>query len=552
VPIKKPKTAKASLENMRRIFTVPQSGKTTLGRIDLEISNNLQGFLNNRIITEEIEPHILEKDFKNIKIPEEPMFVSQQTKFLLEKVVAQSVHTASPSFIGHMTSAIPYFMIPLAKIMIALNQNPVKIETSKAFTPLERQVIAMLHNLIFKNSESFYESLTQSYEHSLGTLCSGGTIANITGLWAARNRMFQPEGDFKGIAAEGFIKALRYKNLDGLAVLVSKRGHYSLSKSVDILGLGYDNLVGVPTTSENKIDTNELKSEITRLKSQNIGILAIVGIAGTTETGNIDPLDELADICEDIGCHFHVDGAWGAATLFSERYAPLLKGIERADSVTIDAHKQLLVPMGAGLCLFKDHTSLNFVEHNANYIIRKGSRDLGKHTLEGGRPGMAMLVHSGLKIIGRKGYELIIDLGIGKAKQFAKMIETHESFELMTAPELNLLTYRYIPTFAQSALKMASQEQAFRINELLNDLTEKIQKQQRSHGKTFVSRTTLGSHKYFGQSLTVLRSVLANPLTTRTHLTDILNEQTEYGLNFTAEDQIESKILSIMEITDKG
>lgn len=76
----------------------------------------------------------IEKDFSDARIPDEPEFVSDHTQHLLDTLVAQSVHTASPSFIGHMTSALPYFLMPLSKIMIALNQNLVKIETSKAFT----------------------------------------------------------------------------------------------------------------------------------------------------------------------------------------------------------------------------------------------------------------------------------------------------------------------------------------------------------------------------------------------------------------------------------
>ncbi len=91
-----------------------------------------------------------------------------------------------------------------------------------------------------------------------------------------------------------------------------------------------------------------LKAEYQRLQDANIRVLALVGIAGTTETGHIDPLEDLADFAAEIGCHFHVDAAWGGPTLFSSTHRRLLKGIERADSVTIDAHKQLYVPMARG------------------------------------------------------------------------------------------------------------------------------------------------------------------------------------------------------------
>lgn len=519
------KKAEATLETMRKIFTVPESEQSTLHRLDREISENLLGFLGSRIVAGDIAPANLEQDFMETCVPEAPMFVSEQVEFLLNKVVAQSVHTSSPSFIGHMTSALPYFMFPLAKIMMTLNQNVVKIETSKAFTPLERQVVGMLHRLVYDEADDFYAQWTQSFSHSLGVFCSGGTIANVTALWAARNRRFGPRPGFAGVAEEGLAAALEHEGLAGAAVLVSRRGHYSLGKSADLLGLGKRQLIGIPVTARHTIDLTALRQQLTALRARRIGVLAIVGIAGATETGSVDPLSDLADIAHEHGAHFHVDAAWGGPTLFSSRHRHLLDGIRKADSVTLDAHKQLYVPVGAGMVVFKDVQALSAVEHHANYVIRKGSRDIGKHTLEGTRTGMAMLVHSALRIIGRRGYELLIDLGIDKAAQFAMMIESAPDFELVSAPVLNLLTYRYVPRAARAIFSNGSLEQKVATNDKLNALNESIQKEQRAGGKTFVSRTRLETAAHGGQVLTVFRVVLANPLTTNQILADILEEQ---------------------------
>ena len=270
----------------------------------------------------------------------------------------------------------------------------------------------------------------------------------------------------------------------------------------------------------------ELRGAVRRLRERNILPLALVGIAGTTETGNVDPLEALADYAGELGCHFHVDAAWGGPTLFSDRHRHLLAGIERADSVTIDAHKQLYVPMGAGMVVFRDPTALSAIEHHANYILRHGSKDLGSHTLEGSRPGMAMLVHAGFSIIGRKGYELLIDMGIERARTFADLINRHPDFELTSEPELNILTYRYCPHQVQQALAQATAEQRTAINALLDQVCQLLQKHQREAGKTFVSRTRLRVAHY-GEELTVLRVVLANPLTTDEILASILAEQCE-------------------------
>jgi len=523
---------------MYRVFTVPEAPESTLSRIDQNISSNLAGFLQEHIVAVERDLSEVEKDFSDYAIPEKPIFVSEQAQFLLDKLVANSVHTASPSFIGHMTSALPYFMLPLSKIMIALNQNLVKTETSKAFTPMERQVLGMIHRLVYEQDGAFYRKWMHDPRYALGAMCSGGTVANLTALWVARNNAFPAEGSFRGIHQEGLFRALRYYGCEGAAILVSRRGHYSLRKAADVLGLGRDFLVPIDTDDDNRINTDALREKCLELHRQKIRVMAICGIAGTTETGNVDPLDAMADIAREFSAHFHVDAAWGGPTLFSRSHRHLLRGIEKADSVTFDAHKQLYVPMGAGLVVFRDPGLASAVEHHAQYIIRKGSRDLGSTTLEGSRPGMSMLIQSGLRILAREGYEILIDQGIDKAATFAEMINTETDFELITKPELNILTYRYCPEKVQQALTIADSLQAERLNTCLNRITKFIQKTQRERGKAFVSRTRLEPARYFHHPCIVFRVVLANPLTTKEILADILKEQRELSSDEGIQDEI--------------
>ncbi|WP_371373949.1 pyridoxal-dependent aspartate 1-decarboxylase PanP [Thalassotalea aquiviva] len=519
--------AEATYESMMRIFTIPEAPDSTLSKIEAEISQNLNGFLANHIVATDKPLSEIEKDFAHSSIPEQPTYVSDHTHHLLEKLISQSVHTSSPSFIGHMTSALPYFLLPLSKLMTGLNQNLVKIETSKAFTPLERQVLGMMHRLVYSNSEDFYQQWMHNANSSLGAFCSGGTVANITALWVARNTLLKPQGDFTGVANQGLHKALAHYNYQGLAVLVSARGHYSLKKAADVLGIGRENVIAIKTDANNRIDLNELEQTCERLQQQNIKVMAIVGVAGTTETGNIDPLKEMAAIAKKYQCHFHVDAAWGGATLLSKTHRNLLDGVELADSVTIDAHKQMYVPMGAGLVVFKNPSAVASIEHHAEYILRRGSKDLGSHTLEGSRPGMAMMVYASLHIISRLGYEMLIDQSIEKAKYFANLIKAHPDFELISEPELCLLTYRYVPHEVQQYLESADKETALKINVKLDSLTKFIQKRQRENGKSFVSRTRIEVAKYDGRKTLVFRVVLANPLTNEQILQDVLEEQVQ-------------------------
>ncbi|RUO68285.1 pyridoxal-dependent aspartate 1-decarboxylase PanP [Idiomarina ramblicola] len=526
--------AEVSQESLYRIFTIPEAPDSTLGKIEKHLSENLMGFLGEHIVAREKPLQEIERDFDKSQIPEEPQFVSDHTEFLLDKLVAHSVHTASPRFIGHMTSALPYFLLPLAKLMVGLNQNLVKIETSKAFTPLERNVIGMLHHLVYQQDAPFYNRWMHSAQHSLGAFCSGGTIANMTALWVARNRLLQADGDFAGIAADGLAAGLQHYGYSKLTVVVSERGHYSLSKAADVLGIGRKNLVSVATDSDNRICIDELRKTCENIAKEGGKVLALVGVAGTTETGHIDPLDDMATVAEEVDAHFHVDAAWGGATLLSEQHRPLLAGIERADSVTIDAHKQMYVPMGAGLVLFKSPSLVKSIEHHAEYIIRQGSKDLGSHSMEGSRAGMAMMVFSAMHVIGRRGYELLINNSIDKARYFSKLIAEQDDFEVITEPELCILTYRFVPVKVKAALKKATPAQLARLTPHLNALTRYIQKRQRESGQSFVSRTKLTPAQYHHEPTVVFRVVLANPLTTDEMLQEVLDEQRQIASKATS------------------
>ncbi|VEL98686.1 glutamate decarboxylase [Alteromonas sp. 76-1] len=516
--------AQVSLEHLFRVFTKPEHKDSKMAQIEQHLSDNILDFLSQHVVTKKTSLEEIEKDFSDSKVPESPEFVSTHAESLLDKLVAHSVNTYSPTFIGHMTSALPYFHLPLSKLMVGLNQNLVKIETSKAFTPLERQVLGMMHNLVYDESKDFYDSHLHSAKRSLGAFCSGGTIANITALWVARNKILGPQEGFAGVAKAGLAAAYRFHDINHLGVMCSKRGHYSLSKAVDALGLGRDQLLSLPAPNQT-LDPEKALAAGKRYQEEGNKLLAIVGVGGTTETGHVDPLNELADVAKELGCWFHVDAAWGGATLFSSQYKHRLKGIERADSVTIDAHKQMYVPMGAGMALFKNPEDANAVRHHAQYILRAGSKDLGATTLEGSRNGMAMMVYSAMHIFGRRGYELLIDRSIEKAGTFADMIAKHPDFELTTSPTLSLLTYRVCPAGLQEKLKYADEATKDKINEKLDRLTVIVQKQQREAGKSFVSRTRLEAPEYPTNCITVFRVVLANPLTSTQDLRNILNEQ---------------------------
>lgn len=490
------------------------------GLLDAAISR----FFASGKINSDIDVSRLKEYFKEYEIPEEPCDIIEYFRSFEKNILSHCINICSPRFIGHMTSSIPFFMKLISDVIVATNQNVVKLETSKALSFVERQVLAMIHRLIYKKSDEFYDLYIQHNQGTLGSIVSGGTIANITSIWCARNKSFAPKGNFKGVEKEGLCAALNYYGYHGAVIIGSTQMHYSFEKAADILGIGSENLIKIPTDSNNRIDLNILRKKITEVMAEGKYVISLVGIAGSTNSGSIDPLRELAGIARDKGIHFHVDAAWGGPLLFSEKHRELLDGIELADSVTIDGHKQFYLPMGTGMVLFRDPETVKYIQKSAQYIIRKNSFDLGKYTMEGSRPGNALFLHAALSIIGIKGYEYLIENGIENANRMAQYIEKSNDFELLNKPDTNIVNYRYIPMKLRdkwNACLLSASD-----NQIIDEFNISLQKRQRKNGKSFVSRTSITHHNYDkSDTIVVLRAVLANPLTTMEDIESVINEQ---------------------------
>ena len=522
---------------LTRTFIRPENeaARSILIKYMEQILFGLHDFLKTHIgFTEEISLKDLADRFTDSLISQTPeKKLANVITDLIEDIAPHAVNVASPYFVGHMTSAIPFFMVHLKTIVAALNQNVVKIETSKVVSVVEKQVLAKIHRLIYQKNDAFYNEHIQSTHTTLGCFTENGTLSNLTALWVARNTRLAPKPGFGGVEKEGLQAAYQAYGIERSVVLVSKRGHYSLNKSGGLLGIGNRNILAVDVDEKNRIDLLLLEKTIRTLtkSSDKTVILAVIGIAGTTETGSVDPLLKLGEICAQNRIHFHVDAAWGGPTLMSENYCHLLSGIELADSVTIDGHKQFYMPMSCGMVYFKDPTLMDGIIYHANYVNRPGSVDLGIKSPSGSREANSLILDSALKIMGSRGYGLLIDHGIETARKFADEIEKRPDFQLITPPELNILTYRLCPLDLQEKLVGSDAKQTSIINEKLNDINHEIQRLQREAGNSFVSRTTLDIKGFSGQNIVVLRAVIMNPMTTIDILREILDEQEEIYKN---------------------
>ena len=546
---------KVDVEHLQKLFIMPDSADKFLefGQDLLDLIHNF--FQDKGGIHSSISLADLSKIFSKTSIPKNPQLLKDVLFEIKNKIIAHSVKVGNPYYIGHMTSAIPYFMILIEMIIAALNQNQVKIETAKASTYVERELIAWMHKLIFKKSESFYKSYIQHRDYSLGNVTLDGTMANLTAMLVARNKAFRPRGNFPGIRKAGLFEAYRYYGYTKAVIIVSKRGHYSLDKIARIIGIGDENVIRIPVDSMNKIDINKLEKTCNEIKENNSSgkektkILAIVGIAGTTETGNIDNLKEIRRIADEHDAFFHVDAAWGGSVLLVDEYRYLFNGIEKADSVTIDAHKLLYSPPSMGMAIFRDEADLNFLKHYSNYIIRPDSVDLGRFTIEGSRSFTALKPWATLKIIGTKGFKLLFEHSFELTSAMRGIVERHCDFEAMNQPELFIFNYRFVPEEIQEKMslldlritdtgnkngstshvktKLLGRIEKFNI--LLNELNIELHKIAREEDNSFVSRTTYDSPLYYYQNIVVLRTVLINPLTTVDILKEIIKDQVRIG-----------------------
>ena len=527
-----------SLEYLSKLFIMPDSVDRFI-EFGQELLNLIHSFFQEKGgIHSAISIHELAELFSDPNIPESPDLLKNVLFEIKEKLVAHSVKVGNPYYVGHMTSAIPYFMILLEMIIAALNQNQVKIESAKASTFLEREFVIWMHRLVYKQSDDYYKESFFDREIAVGTVTSGGTLANLTALLVARNKLFKPEGDFKGIRKSGLVEAYRHYNTDKAVVIVSERGHYSIDKAARILGVGEDNVIKIPVDKEDRMDVALLENKLNEINEHNkknqtkIKVIAVIAIAGNTETGNIDPIGKIAELTSKHNIYLHVDAAWGGSLLICDNYREMYAGIENADSVSLDAHKLMYSPVSVAVCVFKNKDDLSNIKHAANYIIRPDSMDLGRFTIEGSRPFACLKPWATLKIIGKKGFELLFEHSFLLTKELTRIIDEHPNFERTNSPELFITNYRFIPQTVKEKLYKLKQENNIsdlkKINDLLNELNIELHKALREEDNSFVSRTTLNCCNL---NTVILRAVTINPLTTKEILAEIIEQQNRLGMS---------------------
>ena len=339
----------------------------------------------------------------------------------MDDLVTHGFHVPSANYFGLMNPT-PTYMAVLSEAMVAaLNPQLASQARSQFASRIERETVRWIADRVAMGSDNIFE----------GTFTSGGAEANFSALCLALNHKF-PAVKQEGLAA-----------LDARPVLYcSAEAHHTLEKSAMLMGLGQKSVRRIPVNSRLQMDVAALEEQIREDEQAGLTPLCVVGTAGTTSSGAIDPLTELAALCERRDLWLHVDGAYGCALVLSDKYRHLLDGIARADSVTIDPHKWLAMPFACGMVFTRHAAALEQafsvetaymprIEHAAH--AGEQPPDYFRISTQWSRRMNSLKLWMTLKAHGRTGYEELFSRQMKLARLLEAEIRTSGHFTI-TSP----------------------------------------------------------------------------------------------------------------------
>ena len=337
-----------------------------------------------------------------------------------------------PGFLAHQVG-VPHPTGALGSLVDGFTNNAMAIyEMGPAAAAIEFFVINLLLSKI--GWQPMPEDIRQrlTFEHGGGVLTHGGSLANLTALLVARNQLDA---------------AIREAGTpQDLAILAPEASHYSVGKAAGIIGIGENNLVALETDDCGRVLVSGLERAVRKAREAGKRIVAIVADACSTGTGLYDPIDEIADFCSEKGIWFHVDGAHGASALFSGKNRRYLDGIQKADSVILDAHKMLRTPTVCACVLVKSARTLDTAfDHRASYLFHEKKQpgfDFIQHTVECTKAGLGLKFYLSLAAMGEKGIEAYLDRQSDLALEAYEYIASLPDFEAACPPESNILCFR--------------------------------------------------------------------------------------------------------------
>lgn len=338
-----------------------------------------------------------------------------------------------------------------------------------------------------------------------GIFTSGGSMANLTALVTARRQMY----------GDDFSKAIIY---------MSDQAHSSNVKAIRVIGFKKEQIRIIPTDSEFKMAINKLKNAISRDRLSGLQPFCIIANAGTTNTGTIDPLEQIAVICKNEKIWFHIDGAYGGAAMLAKKGSKVLKGIEKADSLTIDPHKWLYQPYEMGCLLVKRSKWLHdaFVE-KPEYLrdIEGNTSEINfyDHGIQLTRRFRALKFYMSMKTFGLNAFRKAITYNIDITEELESQLRQSKHWEVVSPATLAIINFRY------NSLDLNLSEKQ------LDILNQEISKRIVDSKKSLLVTTVLNNQ-------VVLRMCLINPRTTMDHINETLNSCERFAQSILKENNL--------------
>lgn len=367
-------------------------------------------------------------------LPEDGVGIDTVSKELREIVVPGGSRIADPGFWGFITTGP--------------TTAPVLAATASMLAGVQRGSLTAF-NALEETALEWLRDLCQLPEHMHGVFSSGGSVANLVALGAARQWAFEERGH--DVSAAGVDRAC--------VVYASDQVHHTVQRACAVLGLGRNAVRIIRTDERQRIDVDELARAIIDDVSRDVLQVAIVGNAGTTNTGAIDPLDDLAALAGEHAIWFHVDGAYGLPGRLDPRVSDRYAGVERADSVIVDPHKWLAAPVGVATTFVRDRALLQraFTQEPAEYLesalvdtpdaqvsLDAMGVPYGDMAVELSAPPRGAWVWALLREQGREGIRQRVITDNNYARRVADFARSHPRLESLTEPQLSIACIRYI------------------------------------------------------------------------------------------------------------
>ena len=352
-------------------------------------------------------------------LPEEGAPLSGLLDLLFDQAVPRSFNTASPGYLAYIPGGGLFHAAVADLIAEATNRYTSVYAAAPALAQIEANVIAWFCRIAGYPSEA------------RGTLTSGGSLANLIGLITARRERL-PENFLSGV------------------IYTSDQAHYSVAKGAILAGFPEGNVRSVPTDDRYRIRPDALEACIEEDRRQGLTPFLIAASAGTTNTGAVDPLPELADLADRHNLWLHIDAAYGGFFLLTEEGRRTLRGIERADSIVLDPHKALFLPYGTGAVLVRDGEALRRAhELTADYMPHMQAdperMDFSQYSPELSRPFRGLRIWLPIKMHGVGVFRAQLEEKLALTRLAADRLREMEGIEILAEPQLSLLAFRLAP-----------------------------------------------------------------------------------------------------------